>query len=426
MVSRDNNFSVLWLMGECEDPGEGDADPGGAVVEFVEKLVEGFFEQVGVEQQVCLLGLGGESWIRGHGGAPGVEELGGDGVLPEDGPGFEGFCGVGVALGEVVEAGEGGVAEGAEHAGDVLQGGLLGAALGEGAGGFAFEVEDDVVAAGAEDLAEVVVAVDADALAGVGGGGTGEGVGAGEELDAAREDEGCGVGGELVRQGGEGVLEGVEGAVDLGVDAGGVGGEGFGGEGLGCEGGVVGRSGEGEMHLGGAAAEEGGGVEVEAGVFAGEGGNFCGAGVGGEFVEEGGQGADVFRGGAGDAGFVEAGELVEGEGPAVAFVFDEALEHGEGGLFVVGGLVAVAAAADVAEERRDAGEVGDFGEEAADLGVGVFAGLEAAEELEDQFLIVEDGGVGLLGGAGAGGEGVGAAGGGEGGGFVAGDGGVRG
>ena len=62
----------------------------------------------------------------------------------------------------------------------------------------------------------------------------------------------------------------------------------------------------------------------------------------------------------------------------------------------------------------------DFGEEAADLGVGVFAGLEAAEEFEDEFLVVEDGGVGLLGGAGAGGEWAGAAGGGEGGGVVAG------
>ena len=36
------------------------------------------------------------------------------------------------------------------------------------------------------------------------------------------------------------------------------------------EGGVVGWGGEGEMHLGGAAAEKSGGVEVEAGVFSGE------------------------------------------------------------------------------------------------------------------------------------------------------------
>ena len=60
---------------------------------------------------------------------------------------------------------------------------------------------------------------------------------------------------------------------------------------------------------------------------------------------------------------------------------------------------------DVAEEWGDAGEVGGFGEEAADLGVGIFAGLEAAEELEDELRVVEDRGVGLFGGAGAGGEG---------------------
>ena len=41
---------------------------------------------------------------------------------------------VGTALGEVVERGVGGVAEGAQHTGDVAQGGLLGAALGEASG----------------------------------------------------------------------------------------------------------------------------------------------------------------------------------------------------------------------------------------------------------------------------------------------------
>ncbi len=64
---------------------------------------------------------------------------------------------------------------------------------------------------------------------------------------------------------------------------------------------------------------------------------------------------------------------------------------------------------DVAEEWGDAGEVCGFGEEAADLGVGIFAGLETAEEFEDELRVVEDRGVGLLGGAGARGEWVGAA-----------------
>jgi len=62
---------------------------------------------------------------------------------------------------------------------------LFGATLGEAACGFAFEVEDDVVAAGAEDLAEVIVAVNANTLTGKGWGCGGDGACAGEELDAA-------------------------------------------------------------------------------------------------------------------------------------------------------------------------------------------------------------------------------------------------
>ena len=45
-----------------------------------------------------------------------------------------------------------------------------------------------------------------------------------------------------------------------------------------------------------------------------------------------------------------------------------------------------------------------FGEEAADLGVGIFAGLQAAEEFEDELRVVEDRGVGLFCGADARGQ----------------------
>src|ERR1039458_9078211 len=370
----------------------------------------------------------------GDGGTPGGEELGGDGVLPELGPGFKGFGGVGVALGEVVESGVGGIAEGAEHAGQVLQGGLFGAAFGKRARGLALEVEDDEVAAGAEELAEVVVAVDADALAGLLGGDFGDGVGAAEELDAAGENEGGGVGGEFVGEGVEGALESVEGAGDLGADAGDVGGEDFGGEGLGSKGGVTTGGGEGEVELSGAAAEQGGGVEGKAGVLASVGGDGFGAGL----VEEGWRVSGVHRHRGGDDVLVVAGEFVEGELPAIALVFNEALKHGEGGPLGNGGAIALPAAVDaalaggpgegtrdLAEEGGDAGEAGDFGEEAADFRVGVFSGLEAAEEFEDELLAVEDGGVGLLGRAGAGGERAGAAGGIEDGGFVAGEGRVQ-
>ena len=145
------------------------------------------------------------------------------------------------------------------------------------------------------------------------------------------------------------------------------------------------------MELGGALAEEGCGVEVAGGVFADGVGSWCGEGC--DFVEE-------------------AVEVGEGPGPAVAYVGGEGLEEGEGG--VVGGEV------EVAEVGGDVVEVGDLGEEAGDFYVGIFAGGDAAEEFEDGEVVVEDAGVGLLGGAEAGGD-VGEARGVECGGVVGGD-----
>ena len=48
------------LTGQGEDTGERDADPGGAIVEFVEEFIEGLFEQVSVEQAVGLRRLWSE------------------------------------------------------------------------------------------------------------------------------------------------------------------------------------------------------------------------------------------------------------------------------------------------------------------------------------------------------------------------------
>ena len=209
------------------------------------------------------------------GGVVGVEEFVGDGGLPEGGPGFEivGVLGaVGRAtLGKGVEASVSGITEGSEHAGDVFEGRLFGASFGERARGFAFEVEDDDVFAGAEELAEVVVAVDADALAGGVGGGRGDGSGAGVEFEATGEDEGCIVGGGFGDLG-DIAFEGGEGCGELGVDAVGFGYEVGGGEALCAEGWVIGCGVEGEVHLGCATAKEGCGVEVEGGVLVEEGG----------------------------------------------------------------------------------------------------------------------------------------------------------
>ncbi len=75
---------------------------------------------------------------------------------------------------------------------------------------------------------------------------------------------------------------------------------------------------------------------------------------------------------------------------------------------------------EVAEVGGDVIEVRDLGEEAADFYVGIFAVGDAAEDLEDGEFVIEDAGVGLLGGTEAGGE-VGEARGVECGGVVGGD-----
>ena len=81
------------------------------------------------------------------------------------------------------------------------------------------------------------------------------------------------------------------------------------------------------MHLGGAAAEESGGVEVERRRARGPAGMWRSSWLG----EEDGTGPRSWAGAGGGDAVVVAGEFVEGPLPAVAFVFDEALQHGEGG-----------------------------------------------------------------------------------------------
>ena len=179
------------------------------------------------------------------------------------------------------------------------------------------------------------------------------------------------------------------------------------GERFGLEGGVFGRGGERKMHLRGASAEKRGGFEVEPGALSGLLRN-----VG--FGEEGGGRAFIGWRGAGGRGFVKEGEFVECPLPSVTLVGDEALEHGGGGALAGGGD-----GGDLAEEGSNTREVRDFGEEATDLDVGIFAGLEAAEKFEDDLRTVKDVGVGLLGGADAGGQRAGSAGLGEDGGLAA-------
>ncbi len=177
------------------------------------------------------------------------------------------FASSGWCLGEGDQGGVGGVAEGTQHSGDISKRRLLGSALSEAFGGFAFEVEDDEVAAGAENLPEMVVAMDANALA--------EAVEVVEAM-ARRERERStrlaenesGVVGGDPGELGQAALQGFQRKRELGVDSAGVRDEVFGGEGFGGKGRIVGRRGQGKMHLGGAAAEQGSRVDVRSGVLA--------------------------------------------------------------------------------------------------------------------------------------------------------------
>src|SRR5271154_84872 len=77
--------------------------------------------------------------------------------------------------------------------------------------------------------------------------------------------------------------------------------------------------------------------------------------------------------------------------PAVALVFDQTLQHGDGGRFAT-----LPAERDVAQKRSDPGEVGGLGQEAADLSVWILAGLETSKELQDEFVAIKNRCVGLL------------------------------
>ena len=182
------------LRSEGEDANERDADPGGAIVELIEELVEGLFKQVGGEEGLSELRLGDEGGAGGDGGAVRLKEGASDGVDPKSGPELEGLRG-GVALLVGLERGIGGVGEATEHACYIFEGRLFLAAFGERARGLAFEIEESEVVVGDEDLAEMVIAMDADALPRRLG--CGDAVRGGKEGDAAGEDFGGIVGEEV-------------------------------------------------------------------------------------------------------------------------------------------------------------------------------------------------------------------------------------
>ena len=182
---------------------------------------------------------------------------------------------------------------------------------------------------------------------------------------------GVDLGGQGLGGAGTELLEGGEAARGLGSGVGEPGLEVGLGHGLGGEGRVVGRGREGAVHLGRALADQAGDGEEQLLALA--------------------------RGGAlglrDEPRLLElAVEVVERPAPAVALVGDEAEEGGVGR-----GLAVRADALDRAQERRGVPEVRHVGQEAADLDLGVDAGLEPAVGLHDHPVADQDRAVALLG-----------------------------
>src|SRR5439155_24725515 len=134
-------------------PGDGDANPIGAVVELVAELVHGLLELEDV-QQALDCELAGREQGRIDRCEVAVEEALARLLLPAYGRRR--------AVQEL--AGARRIREGAEHPGHVAERRALAAALAERAHRLALEVEDHPIVLGPEGLPEVVVAVVADDL----------------------------------------------------------------------------------------------------------------------------------------------------------------------------------------------------------------------------------------------------------------------
>ena len=99
-------------MAERENAREWDANPRRPIVEFVKQFVQRLFQQICVEQELCLCRSWDEIRIcRVNRVLIGTEELRRYGVLPEGGPRLEIFGVVGSPLRKGIVGRVGGIAE---------------------------------------------------------------------------------------------------------------------------------------------------------------------------------------------------------------------------------------------------------------------------------------------------------------------------
>jgi hypothetical protein len=136
-----------WLVVQCEDACEWNANPRRSIIEFVEQFVQRLLQQICIEEELRLCRPWDEIRIyRLDRMMIGAEKLGRYGVLPEVCPRLQIFGVVGSSLREGIVCGVCSIAEGAQHPRNIFQWRLLGSTRSKAASGFSFEVEDDVVA----------------------------------------------------------------------------------------------------------------------------------------------------------------------------------------------------------------------------------------------------------------------------------------
>ena len=91
------------------------------------------------------------------------------------------------------------------------------------------------------------------------------------------------------------------------------------------------------------------------------------------------------------AGLVVAVQLFQGPAPSIAFIGDQALQHGQRRW-----LLPFARVLDRTTKGCDMGEVGLLGEVTSDFRVGIGTGLLPTEQLHDQLVAEDNRGVALL------------------------------
>ena len=276
------------------------------------------------------------------------------------------------------------VVERAEHAGDVAERAALDAALAQRPQRLAFEIDDDEVVAGVEDLAEVVVAVRADALAG-------------DPAAEHRADVLLQIGfarqqllhvGMIFRAAADELQRLHHLRADVLIDRALI----VRRERLGRESRNVGARREREMHLGGAAAEKLGVGEIRGNHFLRQIGK---RGPRRQLVQR--LMRNRLRDAVGSIGvaqqaFVVAADRIDRERPGVAGARREALHDRERHRLVA----VIRLEFDRAGERRDISERRLFVQEPRHFEVGVHTRLEPPEQLQEQSLPVHDRRVALL------------------------------